>query len=82
MDFDETDLGMQLKDKNLFRQQCFIDGKWTDSLSGETFDVYNPSDLSLVGRMPNCTKIETIKAIDAANKAWDEWKKYQERIDP
>ena len=31
MDFDETDLGMQLKDKNLFRQQCFIDGKWTDS---------------------------------------------------
>ena len=59
MDFDETDLGMQLKDKNLFRQQCFIDGKWTDSLSGETFDVYNPSDLSLVGRMPNCSKIET-----------------------
>ncbi len=75
MDFDENDLGMQLKDKNLFRQQCFIDGKWTDSLNGETFEVYNPSDLSLVGRMPNCTKIETIKAIDAANKAWDEWRK-------
>ena len=32
MDFDETDLGTQLKDKNLFRQQCFIDGKWTDSV--------------------------------------------------
>ena len=43
------------------------------------FDVYNPSDLSLVGRMLNCSKIETIKAIDVANKAWDEWRKYQER---
>ena len=75
MDFDETNLGMQLKDKNLFKQQCFIDGKWTNSESGDTFDVYNPSDLSLVGRMPNCSKIETISAIDAANKAWDGWRK-------
>ena len=25
--------------------------------------------------MPNCSKIETIKAIDAANEAWDEWRK-------
>ena len=74
MDFDETDLGMQLKDKNLFRQQCFIDGKWTDSESGETFEVYNPSNQKLLGYMPNCSKAETIRAIDAANEAWKGWK--------
>ena len=75
MDFDEAGLGIQLKDKNLFRQQCYIDGEWVDSDKGDTFNVYNPSDLSLVGHMPNCSKIETKKAIDAANKAWHGWRK-------
>ncbi len=75
MDIDVSDLTFQLKDKNLFKQQCFIDGEWVDSDSGDTFDVYNPSDLSLVGTMPNVSKNETIRAIEAANSSWNNWKK-------
>ena len=35
---------MDLKDKSLFIQKCFINGNWLDAESEETFDVMNPSD--------------------------------------
>ena len=75
MDIDNGGLTFQLKDQNLFKQQCFIDGEWVNSDNGNTFDVYNPSDLTLVGSMPNCSKTDTIKAIEAANNSWGAWKK-------
>ena len=75
MDIDAGSLTFHLKDQNLFKQQCFINGEWIDSDSGDTFDVYNPSDLSLVGTMPNVSKNETIRAIEAANSSWNDWKK-------
>src|SRR6056300_335950 len=75
MDIDTGDLTFQLKDQNLFKQKCFINGEWVDSDSLDTFDVHNPSDLTLVGSMPNCSKSDTIKAIDAANNSWVAWKK-------
>ena len=49
MDFDDTNLATKLKDKNLFRQKCFINGEWMDSESGKTFEIYNPSDSTLIG---------------------------------
>ena len=30
---------MELKDKSLFRSQCYIDGAWCDAESGATIDV-------------------------------------------
>ena len=74
MDIDSGNLVFQLKDKNLFKQQCFINGKWEDADNSATFDVINPSDSSLIGTMPNSSKKETIKAINAAKKAWKEWR--------
>ena len=75
MDMDLRSLSSQLKDKELFKQQCFIDGKWISSDDGETFDILNPSDATLIGTMPNVKKSETIRAVDAAKKAWSNWKK-------
>ena len=75
MDIDAGGLMLQLKDQDLFRQKCFINGEWVDSDSGDTFDIYNPSDLTLVGTMPNTKKSETIRAIEAANNSWSAWKK-------
>ena len=34
---------MQLKDKSLFRQQCYIDGAWADADGGDTINVNNPA---------------------------------------
>ena len=75
MDIDAGSLVFQLKDQGLFKQQCFINGEWVDSDNGDTFDVINPSDLTIVGTMPNASKTETIRAIDAANTSWSDWKK-------
>ena len=40
---------MDLKDKSLFIQKCFINGHWLDAESEEIFDVMNPSDQTKVG---------------------------------
>ena len=75
MDIDAGALVFQLKDQSLFKQKCFINGEWVNSDNGDAFDVVNPSDLTVVGTMPNASKKETIRAIDAANNSWSDWKK-------
>ena len=57
----------------LFEQQCIIDGEWVNSDNGNTFDVFNPSDLTLVDSMPHCSKSDTINAIEAANNYISAW---------
>ena len=65
---------MDLKDKSLFKQKCFINGEWVNSKSGSTFDVKNPSDLSIIGKMPNCSKEDTVNAIECAYNSFNSWK--------
>lgn len=63
-----------LKNQNLFRQACYIAGKWVQSDSGKTFSVNNPFDNSVLGQVPECGRTETKHAIEAANAAWNAWK--------
>ena len=42
----------QLKDTNLFRQQCYIDGAWVDADDKATLPVYNPADGQQIGTVP------------------------------
>ena len=65
---------MKLKDKKLFRQQCYVDGKWIDAASKETIKVNNPADNSTLGTVPKLSGAETRRAIEAANKAWPAWR--------
>ena len=65
---------MQLKDMSLFREQCFIDGKWSDADSKATLAVYNPADGAQIGTVPNAGAAETRRAIEAANAAWPGWR--------
>ena len=65
---------MELKDKRLFRQQCYIDGAWADAASGETIEVNNPSDDTIIGTMPKMGRGETAGAIEAANAAYPGWR--------
>ncbi|MCH8098708.1 MAG: aldehyde dehydrogenase family protein, partial [Proteobacteria bacterium] len=65
---------MELKDKRLFRQQCYIDGAWVNAASGETIEVNNPSGDTLVGTMPKMSRGETAGAIEAANAAYPGWR--------
>lgn len=66
---------MNLSDSKLFRQQCYIDGQWTDADSGETIDVTNPANGDVIGTIPKMGATETRRAIEAAEGAQKEWKK-------
>ena len=65
---------MQLKNKALFRQQCYIDGVWADADSGETITVSNPANGEAVGTVPRMGADETRRAIEAAEAAFPAWR--------
>jgi succinate-semialdehyde dehydrogenase/glutarate-semialdehyde dehydrogenase len=65
---------MNLQDKSLFRQQCYIDGAWADADGGATIDVTNPATGETLGTVPRMGADETRRAIEAANAAWPAWR--------
>lgn len=73
----------QLKNAKLFRQQCFINGKWIDADNKKTLSVANPFDNEIIGTVPDCGTEETKRAIMAANDAWKNWRELtaKERAD-
>ena len=64
-----------IKDMKLFRQQCSIGGEWVDADSGRTIEVTNPADGTVIGTVPNLGAAETRRAVEAAAKAYPEWRK-------
>jgi len=65
---------MLLSDNDLFRQQCYINGKWLDAKSSETMAVTNPANGKTLGQIPKMGADETRQAIDCANAAWPAWR--------
>ncbi|MGK2907410.1 MAG: NAD-dependent succinate-semialdehyde dehydrogenase [Desulfuromonadales bacterium] len=64
-----------LKDSQLFREQCYINGEWTNADQGGTIRVDNPSNQELLGTVPKMGTTETNRAISAANAAFEPWRK-------
>lgn len=64
----------ELKNTSLFREACYINGKWVQADSGKAFDVINPFDGKRLGQVPECGESETRRAIEAANQAWGAWR--------
>ena len=46
----------------------FIDGAWTDALSGETFDADSPATGETIGSVPRGDRADAQLAIGAANR--------------
>src|SRR6266516_6363526 len=65
---------LNLKDPSLFRQQCYIDGKWADADSGKSIPVNNPATGEILGTVPNMGAAEARRAIEAANAAFPAWR--------
>ncbi|MCH8182688.1 MAG: NADP-dependent succinate-semialdehyde dehydrogenase [Proteobacteria bacterium] len=65
---------MQLKDSSLFRQQCYIAGKWCDAADGATLPVNNPATGEILGTVPKMGAAETRRAIEAAGEAFPAWR--------
>ncbi|HRL21093.1 NADP-dependent succinate-semialdehyde dehydrogenase [Alcaligenes sp. SDU_A2] len=64
----------QLQRKDLFRQQCFVNGQWQDADSGQTLDVHNPATGQSLGTVPRMGADETRRAIESARQAWAGWR--------
>ena len=63
-----------LKDSKLFRESAYIDGAWAEADSRARFEVDNPADGTVVGRVPNMGVAETKRAIAAAEAALPAWR--------
>src|SRR5699024_6935825 len=53
--------------------KMYIDGEFVESENKEYMDIYNPSDGSVVSKVPSATKSDVQKAIKAAEKAQSSW---------
>jgi succinate-semialdehyde dehydrogenase/glutarate-semialdehyde dehydrogenase len=70
----ESSVALKLDDPGLFRQAMLIDGEWIQADSGETLEVRNPATGELVGRVPSGGRVETARAIEAADRALKSWR--------
>jgi succinate-semialdehyde dehydrogenase/glutarate-semialdehyde dehydrogenase len=70
-----TMTGVSLADPKLFRQSCYVDGAWVNARAGATINVDNPATGEIVGTVPKFGAAETRDAIEAANRAFPEWRK-------
>ena len=64
---------MQLKNPQLFRQQCYVDGAWVDADNQKIIPVTNPATGDVLGSVPKLGVAETRRAIEAAQRAFPEW---------
>jgi succinate-semialdehyde dehydrogenase / glutarate-semialdehyde dehydrogenase len=66
---------ISLSDPKLFRQACYIDGSWVEASSRGAIDVDNPATGETLGIVPRLGREETRRAIDAAARAFPEWRR-------
>lgn len=52
----------------------FIGGEWVESSSGETMEVLNPATGEVIAEVPRGTAEDVERAVEAAQKAWEEWR--------
>lgn len=53
--------------------RMFIGGEWAGSDSGASFEATSPSTGEVIGTVPEGTRGDAQRAIDAANNAWAGW---------
>ncbi len=54
--------------------QLHIDGKWRDSVSGQTIPVLNPATEDVVGTVAHASKADLDEALAAAEKGFKVWR--------
>jgi succinate-semialdehyde dehydrogenase/glutarate-semialdehyde dehydrogenase len=62
-----------LRDQELFREACYIDGVWVSPGAG-TIAVDDPATGEVIGVVPRFGRTETRQAIDAAARAFGAWR--------
>jgi succinate-semialdehyde dehydrogenase/glutarate-semialdehyde dehydrogenase len=53
--------------------QMLVDGAWVDAASGETFTAFSPATGAAIGELPQGSRDDARRAIDAAGRAAGGW---------
>jgi len=51
----------------------YINGQWTEAAAQKTFDVFNPATGEKIGKVPDGTREDAARAIEAAAQAFPAW---------
>ena len=65
-----------LNNKRLYKTQCYINGEWRAAKNGATIVINNPFSKEVIGTVPDMDAADCAEAIDAAQSAFQVWKKY------
>ncbi len=65
---------MELNNKSLFKEKCFVNGQWEDGQNNNRIEVNNPATMEIIGKVPNFTADETKSVIEYADNAFQSWK--------
>lgn len=68
-----------LADEKIGNASMLIDGTLVGSLDGETFDVENPANRTLIARTPRARAPDVERAVRAAAAAFETWRKVPAR---
>jgi len=71
---DKLKTKLDLNNPALFREQSDINGEWVAAVNGETFEVTNPADGSLLAEVAELDVDGARAAIEAAAAAWPAWR--------
>ena len=52
----------------------YINGEWVEASDGATFEVYDPATEAVIDSVANGTAQDALKAIAAAQEAFEEWR--------
>ena len=56
------------------KEQTYINGQWSSAASGKTYQIRNPSNGNILGKVPDMDDQDTKQAIAAAIDAFQKWK--------
>lgn len=56
-----------------FREQAYINGQWVETKTNQRFDVVNPANNNVIGRVAALTHSDAELAIQAAQNAQPAW---------
>jgi acyl-CoA reductase-like NAD-dependent aldehyde dehydrogenase len=66
---------MTVQSRPTFRTGSFIAGEWLEPDSAHTIRLVNPAQPDeIITEFPAATRQDTLRAIDAAQQAWPEWR--------
>src|ERR687895_2651851 len=51
-----------------------VGGEWVDAVEGGTAEIINPSTGETIAEVPNGTQADVDRAVEAAKRAWREWR--------